>query len=261
MFTLLDNRAIFELTGPDAKPFLQGLITNDIYKLPHEAIYAFLLTAQGKYLYDFFIIERDDKILLEYESKHQKEIVQQLKKYKIGIQISLKATKHKVYSSFTAQNNNISFDDPRTKNMGVRIFSMEDLPTEDNMLQYELQRIKNVIPDGEKDLITGRSFPFESNIDYAIDFNKGCYIGQEVVARTTSRGVIRKKLFMIEGDQELKNVGNEIVDNNKNKVGDMRSTCQNIGLALLRVEEAQKSIKKTGNLFINEVKIKVHGLL
>ncbi len=263
MFFSLENRAVFELSGPDAKSFLQSLITNDIYKLPKEALYAFLLTPQGKYLYDFFLVEHDNKILLEYEKKYQKEIIQQLKKYKVGINISLKATKYHVYSTFNRQLDYdvLYFTDTRNANMGTRIFSLKTLEDTTDQKYYERQRIQNAVPDGARDLISGCSFPFEGDIDYAIDFEKGCYIGQEVIARTTSRGVIRKKLFMVEGEEVLENICNNITDDNDKTIGELRSTCGNIGLALLKIEDAQQAIKKIGHLFASKVKIKVHKLL
>lgn len=265
MYFSLENRAVFELSGPDAKEFLQGIITNDINKTTSGPIYAFLLSPQGKYMYDFFLIEQEGKFLLDYERKYKSDIIQQLKKYKVGVKVSLKTTKYKVYSSFNKQNNvvnnSISFFDPRSQNMGSRFFVEDEMAEISEISQYNVQRIKEVIPDGDKDLIRGNSFVFGCNVDCALDLDKGCYVGQEVVARTLSRGVIRKKLFMVECEysQTLPKIGTPVLGDNN--VGEMKSSIKNIGLALLRVEESKKAIQEKKDLIVDEVKIKVHGLI
>ena len=260
---LLPNRSVFLLSGLDSKKFLQGIITNDAYKLSYQAIYAFLLNSRGKYLYDFFLVARDDQILIDYETNFKSDIVQLLKKYKIGYEVLLKSTRYKVYSSFEPMNipNIIAFSDPRSGNMGYRILSAEELSYSSEVDQYEVKRIANVIPDGAKDLLHNKSFPFECDTSFAIDHSKGCYVGQEIVARTTSSGVVRKKLFMVESDEDLPGIGSEVLDQkNKNKLGEMRSSVGRVGLALLNIEETKLAIADNINIITNEAKIKVHGL-
>ncbi|MBQ4874706.1 MAG: folate-binding protein [Rickettsiaceae bacterium H1] len=261
---LLNNRAAFSLQGPDIYEFLQGVITNDVYKLSSHPIYTFLLNSQGKYLYDFFLIKNNNQILIDYEKEFTSDIVNLLKKYKVGLKVSLKSTEYKIYSSFTPINKTtvIQFTDRRSKNMGYRILSKEILSNSNDVDRYEITRIKNIIPDGKKDLINGKSFPFESNIKHAIDANKGCYVGQEVIARTISRGIIRKKLFMVECDinHKLPNHGTEIFDQTNNKLGEIRSSINNIGLALLKIEETKTAVKHKIDIVASEAKIKIHGI-
>ncbi len=262
MFLL--DRGIFFLSGPDVNKFLQGVITNNVSKLSEGPLYAFLLNNQGKYLYDIFLIKYDSGVLLEYESSYRSDIVQHLKQSKINCDLSLKISSfRKVFSTFVPLDEScdyVQFLDPRSVNMGYRVFSKRDFEGLVDRSEYELKRIKNVIPDGRLDLIKGKSFPFECDFHSAIDLNKGCYVGQEVVARTVGRGVIRKKFFLVESPEgnSLPISKTSIFDRNNKKIGEMRSSVGSFGLALLRTEELEQV--EMGDIFTGEVKIKVHRL-
>lgn len=260
----LQNRSVFALYGPDAQSFLQGIITNDIYKFEQHPIYAFVLNSKGRYLYDFFFVKHCDQILVDYECSNKLEIIRLLKKYKIGMRVSLVPTKYLVYSSLvqTDVENVAQFIDPRSEKMGYRIFSINNLNCLYIQSEYDIRRIKNIVPDGTKDLISGKSFPFECDINHAIDLKKGCYVGQEVVARTIGKGVIRKKLFVVECSMAdfLPQAGVRILDQDNKVIGEMRSSVSNIGLALINIEDARFAIAREMNVYAGCVKIKVHGI-
>ncbi len=261
--TLLSNRGVFVLKGSDAQRFLQGVITNDIAKLEHKnIIYTFMLSPQGKYLYDLFLISHSDEILIDYELSCKKDIVHLLKKYKLGFDVTLQPTKYKVYSVYKSHYDGLFFLDPRSNNMGYRLITMDGLTeTNHGFTDYERARITNLVPDGVRDLISNRSFPFECDLDCAIDSHKGCYVGQEVVARITSRGSRKKKLFLVESEYTLPPIGTQILEKIRNVIiGEMRSSVGNIGLALLSIKEAKLVVENQADVYADEAKIKIHSL-
>lgn len=236
---LLKNRSLIIIEGEQRKDFLQGLITNNIYKCP---IYTLMLNAVGKFLYDFFIIDLEDKLLIDCDYESLDKIIIHLERYKLRSKINISSQKDKlgIFSSKNFFHHNICYEDPRNKNLGYRII----MPLKDAIKKceydYEFMRLNLGIAEGNKDMIESKSFPLEFGMDRigAIDFNKGCYIGQEVISRTKYRGTIRKDIFIIKGET-LPSRGDDIIVD-QTKIGTMCSKLNNIGLALIRLEEYEK---------------------
>ncbi len=204
--TILHNRSIISIKGDDKKTFLQGLITNDINKVSEtQAIYAFMLSPQGRFLYDFFIIQNNEQLLLDCSKERVDEIVQKLSFFKLRSKVEIKKESDlAVAVSFDKDAFNdekIIFADPRNSEMGYRAFIMglsEDLEKYNND-EYNLHRIQIKLPD-DSDLTYDKSFPLEFGFDNfnAVDYKKGCYVGQETTARTHYKGLIRKKIFLVQ---------------------------------------------------------------
>lgn len=200
-FELLTNRAIIEIEGEERKKFLQGLITNDINKAAHDQlIYAAMLSAQGRFLYDFFIFEIGEKLMLDCAALRRDEIIQKLNFYKLRSKAVIK--KNDELQIFYNQSKQ-GLKDPRHHNLGHRLYANSPtLPLTTYHLPfttYDFTRIALKIPEGESDLTYDKSFILEFGFDAlnAIDYEKGCYIGQELTARTHYRGEIRKKIFHV----------------------------------------------------------------
>ncbi|WP_168463975.1 CAF17-like 4Fe-4S cluster assembly/insertion protein YgfZ [Wolbachia endosymbiont of Ctenocephalides felis wCfeT] len=245
----LPNRGVIALYGPDTKNFLQGIITNDINKLnDQKAIYSLLLNPQGKYLYDFFLIEYDKYIFLECEKAHLQQLIEKLDLLKTYLKVRIKDVSllYKIVVLLDSKLNECSsesqiiFQDPRHSSLGMRIIHKDEIkePVMD-FCEYEKIRIQNLIPDGAKDMVQNSSFPLQYLIDQVngISFTKGCYIGQEVVNRMNrvrvQEGALRRRLYLIKGDDALPSIGTKITNNNDEEVGELRSSIDNIGLALL----------------------------
>ncbi|MBU6141204.1 MAG: hypothetical protein KGP29_06600 [Proteobacteria bacterium] len=192
--TLLKERSILEISGVDRKKFLQGLITNDVEKTSAEnLIYAAMLNASGRFLYDFFIFDDGEKLTLDCFDARRDEIFQKLNFYKLRSQVVIKKNDElKIFPN----ENGLGFLDPRNPKLGHRLYSNNQQPTTSN---YHLNRISLKIPESENDLTYEKSLILEFGFDElsAIDYNKGCYVGQELTARTHYRGEIRKKIFHI----------------------------------------------------------------
>jgi folate-binding protein YgfZ len=260
---ILKNRAVISISGDDKTTFLQGLLTNDINKVSeNQAIYSFMLSPQGRFLYDFFIIRSGEKLLLDCNAEKIDEIIQKLSFFKfrskVEIQKELDLSVAVLEEKFADEK--IAFLDPRSKEMGYRAFVLNAIDNENS--QYDLRRINLKIPD-DSDLTADKSFPLEFGFDDfdAVDYKKGCYVGQETTARMHYKGTIRKKIFLVE-ILNLKQIekGTEIEADDK-KIGEVLSSIfhQDKLLALVLIKNLDnegkeinlKSLKLSPTMIIN----------
>ena len=264
-FALLDNRGVLAVSGTDRRSFLQGLVSNDVEKVgPAQARYAALLTAQGKYLHDFMMIEFDEAIWLEAEAERLSDLKRRLSIYRLRAKAALDEQPELAVAvvfgagALVAMDlseepgaarpfgSGIAFVDPRLAALGVRcILPRADIRSalagtglaESGFPAYDRLRIELGIPDGGRDLVPEKSILLEAGFDElnGVDWQKGCYIGQELTARTKYRGLIKKRLMPVEIDGPAPAPG-AIVTADGREVGEMRSSRDGLGLALLRIE-------------------------
>ncbi len=237
----LKNRSVIKILGPDSIKFLNNILTNEI-KHP---CYALLLNSQGKYLYDFFIsIVNEQEIFLDCSSLHKSYIMKLLEKYKITLRCKIVGTDLEILHSpsdncIPKQHVQSIIQDPRHKELGFRIFAKSCIIENTiSFEEYERLRITHCIPDGDSDMVSSYSYPFEFPLDYAISWEKGCYTGQEVLARVKYRGQTKrmaKKVYAYNENLPIK--GKELVNEEGTKVGIMLSSMQNIGMALINKEQ------------------------
>lgn len=254
MSIILLERELLEISGEDRRKFLQGLITNDIDKLtPQYALYAALLTPQGKFLYDFFLYDRGDSILLDCAPGWAEGIRQHLTKYKLRAKVTIAAREDVAVTASLEEK--LEYADPRSAEMGWRaIASKESISgLSKDMAAYETRRISLGIAEGQKDLTQERSILLEYRFEdiHGVDFEKGCYVGQEVTARSKHRAQLHKMLFRVEADKALPPAGTMILSGEKT-VGEMRSSIGSKGLALIRLEAISSEDLQT-----NAMQIKV----
>lgn len=203
----LETRSILEITGPDRKKFLQGLITNDVNKATEKnLIYSAMLNAQGRFLYDFFIFEIGEKLILDCDALRRDEIFQKLNFYKLRAKVEIKKNDgigvgyQLLVVGYRLPIDGYFFSDPRSAELGHKIYTTALRLTPDTLrLKYDFNRIVLKIPESELDLTYEKSFILEFGFDdlNAIDYQKGCYVGQELTARTHHTGQIRKKIFHV----------------------------------------------------------------
>lgn len=262
-FTALPARALLSVTGPEARPFLQGLISNDIQKVaPGRAIHAALLTAQGKYLHDFFIAARGDgALLIDCEAARRDDLRKRLMIYRLRSKATIEALDG--WSVFAAWGDGalsalglgtdagtavvigagVAFVDPRLAVLGARALLPDDGAaaltgfTGTDADAYDRWRLSHGVADGSRDLEPEKSILLESNFEElnGVDFNKGCYVGQELTARTKYRGLVKKKLVPVEVSGTAPEPGTQILLDGKD-AGTMRSARDGHGLALLRLD-------------------------
>src|SRR6056300_1700695 len=273
------NRVLLEIKGEDSRDFLQSIVTNNIDLISNNrSIYSALLTPQGKYLYDFFLFQESkiNSIIMDCEKSLYEELIKKLTIYKLRSKVEIivkdKINVYAIYgsniteliSNFKINNiegstkevsNNLFFIDPRNRNLGLRVYSNNLLQDFNNLpkgvlSEWNYIRIKNKIPYPYIDLEKEKSFIIENNFEYinAIDFKKGCYIGQENTARQKYRGTAKRKLEVakIIGKEILN--GERIILDNK-AVGTVRSSSH--GLYLVSINSAVYENCKKNNLTIN----------
>jgi folate-binding protein YgfZ len=249
-FVPLRNRGLVHIEGADRVEFLQGLVSNDVFRLEEKKImYACLLTPQGKFLHDFFMHHGDGFILLDCEGgPRAKNLYDRLNKYRLRADVKLSVEEdHPVYAIFQDE---IGLPDPRHFKMGFRSFEKPDLP-EEHFEEWDQQRIILGIADGSRDLAVERSTLLEANIDklHGIDWDKGCYMGQELTARMHYRNLGKKHLQVIKFDGHPVAPFTDLQIGDK-VIGNMRSSSNNIGLAIIK-DDALEELKNgtTANSF------------
>lgn len=245
---LLNDRSIIEIKGDDRKNFLQGLISNDINKAqPNTLIYAAMLNATGRFLYDFFIFEKNNSLFLDCLSSRRDEIFTKFKFYKLRSKVELsKNDDYQILQNIDGNSTNqpLTFNDPRNKNLGQRIYRESNL-TKNNSdtTKYHYKRINLKIPESEHDLTYEKSIIAEFGFDdlNAVDYKKGCYIGQELTARTHFMGQVRKKIFHIKIENLQKLEKNSEISCEGKNVGIILSTIyyenELHALALIKINE------------------------
>jgi hypothetical protein len=268
-FVLLDDRGILAVSGPDRRPFLQGLVSNDVEKVsPTAARYAAFLTAQGKYLHDFIMVEAGESIWLDTEAARLGDIKRRLSMYRLRAKVSLdERSDLAVAAIFGADitailglpsepgaarplGSGVVFVDPRLASLGTRaILPGEEARavlsdagiSETRFDSYDRLRLALGIPDGGRDLVLEKSILLEAGFDElnGVDWQKGCYIGQELTARTKYRGLVKRRLMPVRIEGPTPPSG-AVVTADGRDVGEMRSSRDGLGLALLRIEPVRE---------------------
>jgi folate-binding protein YgfZ len=268
--TFLLDRGVLRVTGADAHKLLQGVITNNLDKVKDgAAIHAGLLTPQGKILFDFFVVAEGDGFLIEGAKDKLAELAKRLGFYRLRAQVEIaEAPEVGVAAAWGGAPNipegAIAFADPRLPEMGMRILLPASVDVaslgcaEAQEADYHAMRIRLGVPEGGRDYAFDDTFPHEALFDQlnGVDFKKGCFVGQEVVARMQHRGTTRKRVVPVEGDAPLK-TGVE-VEAEALPIGQIGSVDGVHGLALLRLDRAETAAAQGKPLTAGSVTITPH---
>ena len=263
-FTLLPHRSVIAVGGPDRAEFLQGLISNDTAKVgPGQAIWAALLTPQGRFLNDMFVVEDSSgAFLLETERERAAALARKLKMYTLRSKVTVedRSEAMDVAVVFGPDAEKIvpvagvtAFVDPRLPELGVRVLvpagqaaSLLGL-AEAPIAEYEALRLGLGVPDGSRDLPVEKALLLESGFDelHGVDWQKGCYMGQELTARTKYRGLIKRRLFPVKVEGALPPPGTP-VERDGREVGEIRSGSGDRALAMLQLDAADGPLTVDG---------------
>lgn len=232
-------RRVIRLTGTDVRPFLQGLITNDVDKLDDGLVYAALLTPQGKYLADFFLVPQEDgSVLLDVAEFQAEMLMQRLSMYKLRSDVQIENTDLQVERG-TGSAEDDAFDDPRHVALGWRRYVSASAQDSDD---YDDIRVRYCIPEAGIELGPD-TFVLEAGLERlnGVDFRKGCYVGQEVTARMKHKTTLRKGLVTVEvtGDATP---GTPIVSNGKD-AGLLHTRSGDKAIAYLRLDRASREMQ------------------
>jgi folate-binding protein YgfZ len=258
----LPDRGVVKVFGEDARNFLGGLVTTDVEQIaPGIGRFGALLTPQGKIVVDFLITEAPDQgggFLLDCPRALAQALTDKLRFYKLRAKISVENLSDALgviaaWDGEAAAQPDLAFADPRQPSLGLRILAPEQLAPEIadqigadlvDANVYEAHRIACGVPRGGLDFIYGDAFPHETNMDrlHGVDFDKGCYVGQEVVSRMQHRGTARTRIVRIALDGPAPEAGATILAGDKT-VGTMGSTAGALGLALVRTDRVADALE------------------
>lgn len=267
-----DTRFI-NIAGDDRQEFLQGLITNDINACDrNNPIYSCILSPQGKFLADFFVIELDGSYLIEIHNRFFDNILQKLQLYKLKSKVIISENNSYlscvlfINKKIAVPNHLISFQDPRNNNIGIRYILNTDnssslkklgfTPVDINY--YKEILMKNLIPYSPDDLIVNKSLLLENNFQNinAISWDKGCYVGQEITARMKYRALLKKKIYTLEIISGSIQVGEKITINDIS-IGEIISITNKFTIAMLKIDAANAVIKKDNVIDLSNAKVKI----
>ena len=266
-----DSRFI-NITGDDRQVFLQGLITNDVKVCNrNNPIYSCILSPQGKFLADFFIIELDESYLIEIHNQFFDNIFQKLQLYVLKSKVII--TENNNYLSCVLFNNKItvpncliSFQDPRKNNIGIKYIlntynssSFKKLGfTPVDINYYKEILMKNLIPYSPDDLIENKSLLLENNFQNinALSWDKGCYVGQEITARMKYRALLKKKIYTLEIISGSVQVGEKITINDI-PIGEIISITKKFAIAMLKIDTANEVIKNDNVIDLSNATVKI----
>lgn len=270
-FSLLPHRSVISVAGADRVEFLQGLISNDTRKVaPGHAVWAALLTPQGRFLNDMFVVDAgQDVFYLETERERAPALARKLKMYTLRSKVVVedRSAAMEVAAVFgddasraLGLENVVTFADPRLPTLGVRVIAAAGQAatllaahglSEAPLAAYDALRLPLGVPDGSRDLQVEKALLLENGFDElnGVDWKKGCYMGQELTARTKYRALIKKRLFPVRVEGTLPEAGTPVHQNGE-EVGEVRSGMGDRALAMLKLEAA-----RTGPLTAGDARI------
>ncbi len=292
-YVILEARGLLRAAGPDVRGFLQGMVSNDVTKVgPERAIWSAFLTPQGKFLHEFFMTEEPgagaESLWLDCEAARLDDLRSRLARYKLRAKMELTdvSADHAVAAIFGAGalealglpaeigaakafGGGIAYVDPRLAGLGARAVlpragaraALEGAGiAAATLADYDALRIGLGVPDGSRDLEVERSPLLENGFDelHGVDWDKGCFMGQELTARTKYRALIKKRLLPVTIEGPAPEPGTQVTAAGKD-AGVLRSSVDGVGLALLRLEhlsvpllagEARLTAKKPDGLEI-----------
>ncbi len=239
------QRKVFRFSGTDARKFLQNLITNDIKRLDTGPVYSALLTPQGKFIADFFLIPDGNDILMDVDTDAAAPLIPRLNMYKLRADVTISETDLIVSRGLNDAPEG-AVADPRDANLGWRYYGAEDHNTD--TVDWDALRVDHKIPEMGREL-DAESYILEMGFEglNGVDFRKGCYVGQEVTARMKHKTELRKGLVRLVADADIPENA-DVVSNGK-VIGRTHTSAGKRALAYLRYDRAD------GDISVNDIPV------
>ncbi|WP_417232167.1 YgfZ/GcvT domain-containing protein [Brevundimonas sp.] len=231
----LASRALIRVSGPDARPFLHNLLTQDVETLSTGDLrFAALLSPPGRLLFDLFLLGQDDGVILDVATDRREALIQRLSMYRLRANVTVDALDTPVMAAWNGDAEGF-IPDPRTPGLGGRRYDGAATPnaTETDWLAHQLA---SGVP-ASNDMIVDKTYPIEADYDllHGIDFQKGCFVGQETTSRMWRRGTIRNRMLPITFDGPAPAVGTEVL-NGELRAGEVMTGQDGAAMALLRLD-------------------------
>ena len=243
--TMLPDRAVLAVEGEDRVGFLQGLVSNDVAgAAPGRAVWAGMLTPQGKWLADFFIVGEAGRLLLDVEAGQAAMLAQKLARFRLRAKVSIGPAPLLVHAGWGGPGPAGAFADPRLPEAGWRLLADAALPANATPEEYDLHRLRLGLPGGSLDMEAEKTTLLEAGFDdlHGVSWTKGCYMGQELTARTKYRGLLKRRLVPVAVDGALPPPGTPVMADGV-EAGSMRSGRGVLGMALLRIDAVGKDLR------------------
>src|ERR1700761_8776945 len=251
---MLEDRGVLSISGSEATSFLQGLLTNDVEELgPSEARYAALLTPQGKILFDMIVVRapgEESSYLVDCAAAQAADLAKRLGFYKLRAKVAIAniSADRAIAAFWTHERPDVEglvYADPRDPRLGWRAILPRSIAAAvglDHAGEYEGLRIAVGAPKGGLDFAYADAFPHDANFDllHGVDFDKGCYVGQEVVSRMKHRGAARKRIARVKLAGPPPAPGTPVMDREL-AVGALGSSSGREALALLRLDRVEEA--------------------
>ncbi len=245
-YAALSSRALVRIAGPDWRSFLQGLLTQDALTLAAgEARFGGLLTPQGKLLFDLFMVGREGGCLIDVAADRREALIQRLAIYRLRAKVEITPHEGMVTALWPAPAGDPGpgwVRDPRLAALGLRGY--DAAPPADaaraGEAAYDAHRLALGVPDPARDAPAETTYPIEANFDLlaGIDFNKGCFVGQETTSRMKRRGAIRSRMLPIAFDGAPPAFGAEVLAGDL-RAGEVRTGAAGRAMALLRLDRIE----------------------
>ena len=242
----LDSRALIRVSGPDARPFLHNLLTQDVETLsPGDLRFGALLSPPGRLLFDLFLWGEDDAVVLDVAADRREALLQRLAMYRLRAQVTVEADDRPVFASWPGTAQGFTTD-PRTPGLGGRCHGgpVEPDASEDD---WQAHRLTVGVPDPAADAPSDKTYPIEASFDLlnGIDFQKGCFVGQETTSRMKRRGAIKTRMLPITFDGPPPPFGAEVL-NGERRAGEVLSGREGGAMALLRLDRLEGALTVDG---------------
>ena len=270
---ILEGRGVLKIEGPDVRPYLQGLVSNDVDMVSAErTVWAALLTPQGKFLHEFIIFQPEPEVfLLDCEAARIEDLIRRLSIYKLRSKVALSDARGDfavlgLFGESILEKLGLPAEPGHARDLAGGIVTVEPrLPplgaralvpragvskwieatgfAPGSLDDYDRLRIALGVPDGSRDMEVEKATLLENGFDelQGVDWNKGCYMGQELTARTKYRGLVKKRLLPVALDGAAPAPGTQVLCDGKD-AGTLHSAAGDMALALLRLEHLEGTL-------------------
>jgi len=235
----LDSRALIRVSGPDARPFLHNLLTQNVETLkPGEVRFGAMLSPPGRLMFDLFLWGEETGVVLDVAADRRDALVQRLSMYKLRSNVEVLTMPEAVFAAWGEMPDGF-VTDPRLETLGGRRWG-DACQVDASEADYNRHRLSLGVPDPVADTVQDKTYPIEANFDLlnGIDFHKGCFVGQETTSRMKRRGTIKNRMMGLKIDGPVPEKGAEVL-NGDLRAGEVMSGAEGRVIALLRLDRLE----------------------